>query len=298
MTWRHHGVLQTQGHEILNVYKSQFTLLPLTQFYFKTNKPNIMKYLSLIICGLISFQLSAQNAVDKYFSNHLNNEKATVVQVSGKLFQYAAALVPDEISSDEEFPVEDAKDFLSGITSFTLVKIDSLDNSQSEYKRGINSLGAQFEELVRVRDKNNKVSILIDETNDVIHEIVALVTTENEFLVAALTGELRLDQVQDIVSKIQSENVQSLMEGADVNLAEMKVYPNPTTAGVQLMIEIPQKMVGGNINVFDLSGNLIKSMDVTDKRAEINTDQLGAGQYIVEIDKAGVTLKKKFIVVD
>lgn len=257
-----------------------------------------MKYLSLIICVLISFQLSAQNAVDKYFSNHLENEEATVVQVSGKLFQYAAAIVPDEMESDEEFPVKDAKAFLSNITSFTLIKIDSLDNSQSEYKRGMNSLGDEYEELVRVRDKDNKVSIMINETNDVIHEIVALVTTENEFVVAALTGEMRLDQIQDIVAKIQSEDIQTMMEGADVELGDMKVYPNPATSDAQLTVEIPQKMIGGSITVYDLSGNQVQKMDATDNRNEINTDGLAAGQYVVEINKAGVTLKKKFIVVD
>ncbi len=257
-----------------------------------------MKYLSLIICALISFQLSAQNAVDKYFSNHLDNEKATVVQVSGKLFQYAAAIVPDEMESDEEFPVKDAKDFLSNITSFTLIKVEALENSQAEYKRGLNSLGDEFEELVRIRDKDNKVSILINETDDMIHEIVALVTTDNEFVVAALTGEMRLDQIQDIVSKIQSDDIQSMIEGADVELGDMKVFPNPATSNAQLIVEIPEKMIGGSMTIFDLSGNQVQTMDATNNRTEISTDGLAAGQYVVEINKAGVTLKKKFIVVD
>lgn len=257
-----------------------------------------MKYLSLIICGLISFQLSAQNAVEKYFSNHLKNEKATVVQVSGKLFQYAAAIVPENMEIDEEFPINDAKDFLQNITSFTLIKIDSLNNIQSEYKRGISSLGSDYEELVRVRDRENKVSILIDDTNDVIHEIVVLVTTDNEFVVAALTGEMRLDQIQDIVSKIDSENMQSIMSTADVNLEDMKVYPNPATTDAQLVIEVPKSMIGGNAVIFDMSGNQIRTMEINDNKNEIDTNGLPEGQYVVSVDKVGVTLKKTFIVVD
>jgi|GEM_PF-651381 len=257
-----------------------------------------MKYLSLIICGLISFQLSAQNAVEKYFSNHLDNQDATVVQVSGKLFQYAAAIVPDEMEESEDFPVKDAKNFLQNITSFTLVKVDSLSNSQSEYKRGINSLGDEYEELVRVRDKENKVSILINETNEVIHEIVALVTTENEFVVAALTGEMRIDQIQDIVSKIQSEDMQSIMSTANVNLEEMKVYPNPATSNAQMMIEIPQTMIGANATIFDMNGNQIRTLTIEDSKTSIDTNGLSEGQYVVAVDKAGVTLKKTFIVVN
>jgi len=257
-----------------------------------------MKYLSLIICGLISLQLSAQNAVEKYFSNHLENEEATVVQVSGKLFQYAAAIVPEEMEGEEEFPVKDAKDFLGNITSFTLIKVDELANSSSEYKRGLNSLGSEFEELVRVRDKENKVSILIDESNDVIHEIVALVTTDKEFIAASLTGDMRLDQIQDIVSKIQSEEMQSMMKGADVNFEEMKVFPNPATPDAQMVIEVPKNMIGGQATIFDMSGNKIRTIDVKDSRNEIETDGLAKGQYVVAVDKAGITLKKTFIVVD
>ena len=257
-----------------------------------------MKYLSLIICFFISFQLSAQNAVEKYFSNHLENEEATVVQVSGKLFQYAAAIVPDEIENEEEFPIEDAKDFLSNITSFTLIKVDDLENSKSEYRRGLNSLGNEYEELVRVRDKDNKVSIMIHETNDVIHEIVALVTTDNEFIAASLTGEMRIDQIQDIVSKIQSEEMQSMIRGADVNLEDMKVFPNPATPNAQMVIEVPQSMIGGQATIFDMAGNQIRTLDVNDSRNEIDTQGLAEGQYVVAVDKAGITLKKTFIVVD
>jgi len=257
-----------------------------------------MKYLSLIFCALISIQLSAQNAVEKYFSNHLDNQEATVVQVSGKLFQYAAAIAPDNIEEEEDFPVKDAKEFLQNITSFTLVKVDSLANSQDEYRRGLNSIGDEFEELVRVRDKENKVSILIDETGDVIHEIIALVTTENEFIAASLTGEMRIDQIQDIVSKIQSDDMQSIMRTADVNLEEMKVYPNPATRDAVMIMEVPEGMIGGTATVYDMSGNQIKTIDVSDVKTEIVTSGMSEGQYVVAMDKAGVTLKKSFIIVD
>lgn len=257
-----------------------------------------MKYLSLIICGLISIQLTAQNAVEKYFSNHLDNDEATVVQVSGKLFQYAAAIVPEEMESDEEFPIKDAKNFLGNITSFTLVKVDALKNSNEEYKRGLTSLGSEFEELVRVRDKDNKVSIMIHESNDVIHEIVALITTEKEFVAAALTGEMKLDQIQDIISSIESKEMESIMRGVDVELEDMKVYPNPTTPNSTMVLEIPEKMMGAEAVIFDMSGNQVRTMTINDRKTEIDTNGLSEGQYVMAVDKAGVTLKKSFIVVN
>ena len=255
-----------------------------------------MKYLSLIICAFVSFQLSAQNAVEDYFSNHLDNQEATVVQVSGKLFQYAAKFIPDD--ELEDMPVEDAKDMLSNITSFVLVKIDSLNNSKAEYRSGIRKLegSGSYEELIRVSDKENNFSLFIDESNDVIHEIVGVVSTEDEFVVAALTGEMRLDQIQNIIAKIESTEIKSVMRGVDVNVSDMKVYPNPTTSDNELMVEVPEKMIGGTINIYDMSGSKVMSITAEDRQHTISTDNMSSGQYVVEINKAGVTLKKKLVV--
>jgi len=138
-----------------------------------------MKYLSLIFCALISIQLSAQNAVEKYFSNHLDNQEATVVQVSGKLFQYAAAIAPDNIEEEEDFPVKDAKEFLQNITSFTLVKVDSLANSQDEYRRGLNSI-----ETIDVSDvKTEIVTSGMSEGQYVVAMDKAGVTLKKSFII-------------------------------------------------------------------------------------------------------------------
>lgn len=258
-----------------------------------------MKYLSIITCLILSFQLSAQNAVEKYFSNHLDNQEATVVQVNGKMFQYAAVLVPDETDElDEDMPVKNVKEMLANITSFVLVKVDKLENSKKEYRSGIKKLEASnYEELVRVTDKENNLSIFIDETNDVISEIVGVISTEDEFVVAALTGTIRLDQVQDIISNMQSEDMNSILKTADIEFEEMKVYPNPASANSDFVVQVPKKMMGGTITIYDMNGAKVSAHNANDKEVRLQTTSMTPGQYIVEIQNAGVSLKKKMILV-
>lgn len=253
-----------------------------------------MKYITIAFAFLISLQLSAQNAVEKYFSNHLDNQEATVVQVSGKMFQYASHFVPENIE-DEDMPVKNAKEVLGNIQSFVLVKVDSLNNSRKEYKNGIQLLENKYEELIRVTDKENNFSLFIDESNDVIHEIVGVVSTGNEFIVAALVGEMKLDHIQDIIAKVQSEQIESIMESADVNIGEMKVYPNPASADTGFSVDVPTKMIGGVVNVYNAAGVKVHTQSASESNVKINTELMTSGQYYIEIQNAGVVLKKKVI---
>lgn len=259
-----------------------------------------MKNIITAVALILSFNLSAQNIVEKHFSNHLNNPEATVVQVSGKMFQYMAQVMPDEIEKDEDIPVEDAKEFLSNITSFTMVKMDAVENATSEYRRGLRQLGDEYEELVRVSDKANKVSILVQEENDVIYEIVGLVATEGEFVAASLTGTMRLDQIQDIISKIENEEMKTILRDKDINMGAMKVYPNPVSGrdNTSFQVDIPENMIGGEVRVYDLDGKLIHNQAANQTSMTLTPDFLSNGNYVVEVEKDGVSLKKKMIVID
>ena len=255
-----------------------------------------MKHLLIIISVLFVFQLSAQNAVEEYFPQHLDNQDATVVQVSGKLFQYAAHFVPED-ASNKEIPVKNAKEMMSNIKSFVLVKVDSTINSIREYHTGINLLKDNYEELIRVTDKDNNVSLFIDETDDIIHEIVGIVSTEKEFIVAALTGEMKLSQIQNLVSKIESNEMKSILNSSDIDLEDMKVYPNPASSQGVVVVQVPKKMIGGSINVYDMNGSRVLTQSATDKDQKIQTNNLNPGNYIIEVQNAGVILKQKLIVV-
>lgn len=259
-----------------------------------------MKYLFIALGLVLSLNVSAQNVVEKYFNNHLDNPDATVVQVSGKMFQYISKVVPEDIADEEDMPVEDAKEMLDNITSFTLVKVDDIANPVAEYRSGMRALGEEYEELVRVADKENKVSILVHEENDVIYEIVGLVATENEFVAASLTGTLKLDQIQNIISKMEDAEMTSVLRNKEVNLDKMKVYPNPVNGSdaSSVTVEVPENLVGGELIMYDLDGKVIHKTKADQSVVTLTPDYLANGNYIIEVAKSGVSMKKKLIVVE
>ena len=147
----------------------------------------------VFILGLfLFFSLSsfAQNFVSDNYQNFIDADNSTVVQVHGVSFQLAAQFLEE---ADNENTAE-IREALNTIKSFQLVAMPELENPLGEYEKGLNSLGNAFDELVNVKDKENRFSVLIDEEDGVVYELVGLGTESDEgrFIAFSLTGEIPL----------------------------------------------------------------------------------------------------------
>ena len=223
----------------------------------------------------------------------MDDERSTVVFVSGKLFDFAGYV--DVQNEDEE--VKNIKKMITSIEAFSLVKSDHLSDPIAEYKKGVQSISSDYEELVRVRDKQNNVSLHIDEEDGVVYEIIALASTENnEFIAASLLGEIDLEQVSKIVSKFQEEGMPLLTDIDELELEDVKVYPNPVQSNARVTLEVGESLIGGTVRVIDLNGKVMSTYDITQSNTQISTDDLIDGQYFVEATKENVSVKKQIIV--
>lgn len=249
--------------------------------------------IALLLAICFTYTLSAQSFVDKHYSDLMDDERSTVVFVSGKLFDFAGYV--DVQNEDEE--VKNIKKMITSIEAFSLVKSDHLSDPIAEYKKGVQSISSDYEELVRVRDKQNNVSLHIDEEDGVVYEIIALASTENnEFIAASLLGEIDLEQVSKIVSKFQEEGMPLLTDIDELELEDVKVYPNPVQSNARVTLEVGESLIGGTVRVIDLNGKVMSTYDITQSNTQISTDDLIDGQYFVEATKENVSVKKQIIV--
>jgi len=76
---------------------------------------------------------------------------------------------------------------------------------------------------------------------------------------------------------------------ANINL-EMKAYPNPTTANLNLKIS---NYTTENLyyQVYDISGQIINQQKITSEETTISMDNLSAGNYIVQVSNNEKMLK-------
>ena len=75
----------------------------------------------------------------------------------------------------------------------------------------------------------------------------------------------------------------------NINL-EMKAYPNPTTANLNLKIT-NYAIENLDYLLFDISGRIISQQKITFEETAISMENLSAGNYLLQIAENGKTLK-------
>jgi hypothetical protein len=252
-------------------------------------------YFVLVVLILLSVPGVSQNFVDDHYSTEKAAPENTVVFVSGRLFELASQVIPENEEIEE---LGNVRELATNVTSFNLVLDRTSSDPKAAYQRGISKLSGDFEELITIREENNNVSIYVDEEDGIVYELVGIGATEdNEFLVFSLTGAIDLDQIGKIISKIENERTDKITTRSQMNIDDMKIYPNPSSKGQVLNIEAPEEMIGGKASMYDLSGNLVQSYNIDKVRYQMNTDNLTAGKYIIRLQNKEISLQKKVLIV-
>lgn len=76
---------------------------------------------------------------------------------------------------------------------------------------------------------------------------------------------------------------------------KIKVYPNPATDHVK--IETSSAINDGTAIIYNLNGQKLIEQSINDSNAEINTENLAVGVYVVAVKSAGVVVDKQKIVI-
>jgi hypothetical protein len=271
------------------VFKSNSNIINILTF-----KSKIMKSLFFALFATVfSLQLMGQSIITKHYQSLENEENATVVFVSGNLFGYVAKVMPEE---KEE--MQKAKGILENIESFNLISVPDLSDPKSEYNKGLKTLRATHEDLISIRDKNNNFSFFIDEEDGIIRELVGIGTEENSFMVFSLLGSIDVEELSVITDMIQDKKSLPIGKEKTKAITEFKVYPNPVANTSILNVEVPDDLVGGKINVIDLSGKIVKTVNADQERVEVSMLEASLGSYIIDIVKDEVSMRKQVLVIE
>ncbi len=254
-----------------------------------------MKYISLVVTSLLFISsIQSQNIIEQYYSHLKDMDDATTINISGKMFSMMASL---EIET-EDAEVKEALDFISSVTSFQLVSVDNFKDSKKERNRTADHMTQRYEELITVRDKENNLTIYIDEDGGIVDEIVGIVQAPENFVVFSLNGKIELSQVGKIAQYIQMEGLKEMDHVKKTEAQEVKVYPNPISSSGEINVNLSDYFIGGTATLYDLKGKEIKQISIDKNKHIIPAYGLTSGNYFLQIKKEDVSVKKKVIIVE
>lgn len=168
-----------------------------------------MKYLSILFAlfltaGITSTVQAQEDAISKYFSKYVDDERFTVVYVSGKMFQMINKM---ELDLDDE----EAQAILSVCKDLKGLRILTTETDGDKfYKEALNTISTKgYETLLEVREgKSENVKFLVKDSNEggTLDELLLLVGGEGEdFVLLSFVGKIDLNQVGKLSKAFDKE---------------------------------------------------------------------------------------------
>jgi len=245
------------------------------------------KLISISASLLFALNMFGQNIIDRHFEYLVDSDESTVIHVAGLTFQLASNFASEDADTEE---------FLQSIESFDLVAMDDQANARGLYDTALGHVGDDYEELMNIKDKEGNFSLFIDEEEGIVYEIVGTGASDDDFVLFSLLGRMRLDQVGDLINKIDDQGIKVLKDIDLKSIEDVKVYPNPVTAAGDVTIEVPADMSGANATIYDAAGAMIRSFKLNKGSQKIKMD-VEPGYHVIALNKDGTTIKKRILVV-
>ncbi|MBI1226795.1 MAG: DUF4252 domain-containing protein [Bacteroidetes bacterium] len=158
-----------------------------------------MKYLSILFAlfltaGITSTAVAQEDAISKYFSKYVDDERFTVVYISGKMFSMINKM---ELDLDDE----EAQAVMSVVKDLKGLRILTTDTDGAKfYKEALATINTKgYETLLEVREgKDQNVKFLVKDSNggSTLNELLLLVGGDDEdFVLLSFIGNIDLSQV-------------------------------------------------------------------------------------------------------
>lgn len=237
----------------------------------------------------VSPAMAQNDAISKYFSQYESAEDITTISFSGKAFEML-----EEVNTDDE-DVQHAVDLASQVESLRIIIDDNHENAKTTVKAAHHNLASDFEDLMTISDKDANVYIMVDESNGIVNELLILVGSENEFIIASLVGQMKLSDVGQLTNQLTNAK-SDLFSGSSVKSDDIKVYPNPVRHGESVKIDISETLQGGLFTIYDSSGKEKLAYTINNRKERVDSSKLGKGIFIVKLTKGDVEVTSKFIV--
>jgi len=246
-----------------------------------------LTFIGLLFIGITGAQ-AQNNAIDKHFSNFKSEDSFTKVNMGSKAFELMAKI------DCEEDELKEITEMASQITELHILVDSERPSAKGDYKSGLRKLEGDYEELMSFSDKKGEFKFFIDESAGIVRELVIFGANDSTLGIVSLSGSMDLKKVGKFTSKISEQTMEVMKKSHNVD--EVLIYPNPTSKGEAIKVNLPVDMKNVQVDIYSSAGEIVKSMSKFNGGDLIDTNNLRSGQYVLRVEGNGISIKKKFVV--
>ena len=166
---------------------------------------NFIGILALMLISNIA--RSQSDAISKYFSQYVEDERFTVVYISPKMFDMIATMDLESNDADSKVAIE----MMNSLTGLRILTSEETPNVF--YKEAVNKLKHNgMETLMTVRtDDGDNVNFFVNEDNGIVNELLLLVGGD-EFVMLSIEGNIDLKKISKLAKALDVKGARHLEE--------------------------------------------------------------------------------------
>lgn len=153
----------------------------------------------LTVMALSVTVLHAQDAIEKYFEKYSANPEFTSIVVSSKMFELFANV---QVDAPENADFKEAIKGLKGIKILAYDQSEKPDAQLTDFKSAVKKVGSEYEILMSIDDKDEKVRFYILESGNMIKELFMVVGGKNNLFLMSLVGDIDLEKMSTLSKKM------------------------------------------------------------------------------------------------
>ncbi len=171
-----------------------------------------MKKIGLIVvfATLIStFSFGQNDAIGKFFSDYVDDDRFTSVQIGPKLFQMVSKVTPEDMDPE-------VRELINKLDNLRILTAD-LNDGMSYFRDAAKRIDRKdYEELMVVKEgKEEEVLFLVKEKNDIITELLMISGSSSDFTLISFVGDIDLNVLARLSKDLDIDGMEHMEDLED-----------------------------------------------------------------------------------
>ena len=173
---------------------------------------------------------------------------------------------------------------VKNIGSLSILAADSLRDAPALYREARAAVPeSDFDELLTVRDNDDRVHIWARSEDDRVSDLVLLVGTADELVLICFSGQLELGNLGELARLFDAGAAGQLAQTAETLSAGFHLSPNPSRGEFRLSLD-DESDAPVLLSLIDRSGRLVSEQRLSGERVqEVRLQGVPAGHYWAQL---------------
>ncbi|HUR31616.1 MAG TPA: DUF4252 domain-containing protein [Saprospiraceae bacterium] len=164
-----------------------------------------MKSLILSFFVIVTSSLSVlaqEDAIMKYFSKYVDDDRFSAVYISPKMFNMVSKIEIEDMEPEVQEVIRSMKG---------LRILHTEQNALQFYNEALKSISTnEYEVLLTARDNGENVRFMVKDNGDIVQELLMIVGGEKNFALLSFMGNIDLKKIGKLAKALDIDNLQYL----------------------------------------------------------------------------------------